>query len=183
MRLDPLTQSITVTVAPPAVRATPAGAEAPTEIVARFVGAAAAADTSNLAEGGYGAARDRRAMARMASLSRLDSELSKAAAGLLMPASGQGNGKVSEDTQSDAVAATRRAELRGAAAALNTAIAGSRAEIAVMLRQMQLELAAALEAISEGKNPGLDMAAATNTGPAERLLREAQALTSRAVRD
>ncbi len=74
------------------------------------------------------------------------------------------------------------AELRAAAAALNVAISGARTDVAVVLRQMQAELAAAMAALSKGgMNAGSasDGAVASTSGSGEALIRRANALSPR----
>ncbi len=182
MRLDPLTQTVTAPIpaGPPKPVQMPASSIAPTERVARFVTAADGAAGAQAYESAYAAVRLRRRMTgQISGLSELDARLSDAAAGLRAA-----HGRGSPEPAAEAAARTeaRMAELRAAAAALNVAISGARTDVAVVLRQMQAELAAAMAALSKGgMNAGSasDGAVASTSGSGEALIRRANALSPR----
>ncbi len=191
-RMDPLTQTVTVpnASAPPRVTQAPDTATAPAEAVSRFVPAVDRGTEANALEAGYAAVRVRRRMTgQMAGLSDLDTRLSGAAEGLRASRS-SGAAAAPEDQAAAAAAAAaeaRMAELRGAASALRVAISGARADVAAVLRQMQAELVAAMEALSKGGDVGANGAAEGalpgTSGSGEALLGQASTLSARMSRN
>ncbi|MBA4490450.1 hypothetical protein [Paracoccus sp. S1E-3] len=191
-RLDPLTQTVTLPTepAPPRVTPAPDGATAPAEGISRFVPAIDRMGDINPLEAGYAAVRVRRRMTgRMAGLQELDTRLSGAAAGLRMSPGGAGAAAPEEAAAAAAAAAAeaRMAELRGAAAGLKVAISGARADVAAVLRQMQAELVAAMEALSKGRPAASDGNAAAAlpgaSGRGEALVDQAAVLGARIGRN
>lgn len=187
-RMDPLTQTMTVpnVSAPPRVTQAPDHATAPAEAVSRFVPAIDRGAETNTLEAGYAAVRVRRRMTgQMSGLSDLDTRLSGAAEGL-RASRGGASAAAPEDEAAAAAAEARMAELRGAAAALKVAISGARADVAGVLRQMQAELVAAMEALSKGREVGGGNAEAALTGASgsgEALVGQAAMLSGRISRN
>ena len=190
-RMDPLTQTITVpnVSAPPRITQAPASATAPAEAVSRFVPAIDRGAETNTLEAGYAAVRVRRRMTgQMTGLSDLDTRLSGAAEGL-RASRGSATAAAPEDEAAAAAAAAaeaRMAELRGAAAALKVAISGARADVASVLRQMQAELVAAMEALSKGREAGggnAEAALSGASGSGEALVGQAATLSGRISRN
>lgn len=184
IRLDPLTQSVTAPIQAGAQRPAqaPAQSVAPAETVARFVAAADSAAETESYESGYAAVRLRRRMSgQISGLTKLDSRLSGAAAGLQAPAP---DPRVSDQIEVEARKEAEMAELRGAVASLSVAINWARADVAGVLRQMQEELAAAMAALSAGGNaPAASLVEGTATstsGQGETLVRQAAELSARA---
>ncbi|MFD1797258.1 hypothetical protein FQV27_09865 [Paracoccus aurantiacus] len=182
-RLDPLTQSVTAPVqqAPGRPVQAPASSVPPAEPLTRFVAAVDRAQDLTTLEAGYAAVRLRgRLTNNLQGLSELDMRLSGAAEGL--------RGTQAAHAPSDGEEATkaRIAELRGAASALNVAISGARSDVASVLRQMQGELLAAMEALETGssgkRSPLHEGSAAGTSGNGELLVRQAAALRARAAR-
>lgn len=189
-RMDPLTQTLTVpnASAPPRVTQAPDSAIAPAEAVSRFVPAINRGTESNTLEAGYAAVRVRRRMTgQMAGLSDLDSRLSGAAEGLRATRGASATGPDDQAAAAAAEAEARMAELRGAASALKVAISGARADVAAVLRQMQAELVAAMEALSKGREAGSGSAPegvlSGTSSSGETLVRQASTLSARASRD
>ena len=190
-RMDPLTQTITVpnVSAPPRITQAPDSATAPAEAVSRFVPAIDRGAETNTLEAGYAAVRVRRRMTgQMTGLSDLDTRLSGAAEGL-RASRGSATAAAPEDEAAAAAAAAaeaRMAELRGAAAALKVAISGARADVASVLRQMQAELVAAMEALSKGREAGggnAEAALSGASGSGEALVGQAATLSGRISRN
>ncbi|NHF74059.1 hypothetical protein [Paracoccus xiamenensis] len=183
-RMDPLTQTVTVSnvSAPPRVTPAPDAAIAPAEAISRFVPAIDRGAEISTLEAGYAAVRVRRRMTgQMAGLSDLDTRLSGAAEDLH-----QSRGRASVPTPEDAAAAAaeaRMAELRGAAAALRVAIGGARSDVAAVLRQMQAELTAAMDALSKGREASpegnAEAASSGAAGSGELLVGQAATLSAR----
>lgn len=189
-RMDPLTQTLTVpnASAPPRVSQAPDSATAPAEAVSRFVPAINRGTESNTLEAGYAAVRVRRRMTgQMAGLSDLDSRLSGTAEGLRATRGASATGPDDQAAVAAAEAEARMAELRGAASALKVAISGARADVAAVLRQMQTELVAAMEALSKGREAGSGGATegmlSGTSSSGETLVRQASTLSARASRD
>ncbi len=190
-RMDPLTQTVTVpnASAPPRITQAPENATAPAEAVSRFVPAVDRGTETNTLEAGYAAVRVRRRMTgQMAGLSDLDTRLSGAAAGLRTNRSGAAASTADDQAAAAAAAAAeaRMAELRGAASALTVAISGARADVAAVLRQMQAELVAAMDALSKGSESGSGGAGgslAGTTGGSETLIGQASTLSARINRN
>ena len=190
-RMDPLTQTMTVpnVSAPPRVTQAPDHATAPAEAVSRFVPAIDRGAETNTLEAGYAAVRVRRRMTgQMSGLSDLDTRLSGAAEGLRASRGGASAAAPEDEAAAAAAAAAeaRMAELRGAAAALKVAISGARADVAGVLRQMQAELVAAMEALSKGREVGAGNAEAALTGASgsgEALVGQAAMLSGRISRN
>ncbi len=187
IRLDPLTQTVTASLAATSPRAAqvsaPAQAAAPAEGGDHFVAAIGRATSPVAHEAGYAALRVRRRMTgQMSGLSDLDMRLSGAAAGLR----GIGATPPESDAQDQQAAAKEAslAELRGAVAALNVAISGARSDVAGMLRQMQADLVATMAVMDRGdKAPqSADAALAGASDSGETLIRQATALSARAAR-
>lgn len=186
-RMDPLTQTVTVpnASAPPRVTQAPESATAPAEAVSRFVPAIGRGTDANSLEAGYAAVRVRwRMTGQMAGLSDLDTRLSGAAEGLR---ASRGSVSASPEDQAAAAAAAaaeaRMAELRGAASALRVAISGARVDVAAVLRQMQAELVAAMEALSKGNvtasGGNAEGALPHTSGSGEALIGQASMLSTR----
>lgn len=182
MRLDPLTQTVTAPApaGPPKPVQMPPSSIAPTEQVARFVTAADDAAGALAYESAYAAVRIRRRMTgQISGLSDLDARLSNAAAGLRAahPA-----GRADPAAEAAARNEARMAELRAAASALNVAISGARSDVAVVLKQMQAELAAAMDALAKGgaqAGSASDGVVASASGNGEALIRRAKVLGAR----
>lgn len=188
-RLDPLTQTMTMpgTAVPARVTPAPPNSVAPAEQLARFVAAIDRTDEMNALEAGYAAVRVRRRMnGQISGLSDLDMRLSGAAQGLRGARATPLQRRAQEDAAAEAASEARMAELRGAAAALNVAISGARSDVAAVLRQMQAELVATMEALAKGSEAGpstsADAALAGASGSGEQLVRQASALSARASR-